>query len=153
MDVFDPQSDAWRQVSSMPAALSYHGGVALDGKIYLMGGLGGAELYLSTAHVYDPQADSWQPLANMATGRSSLATAVAGGKIYVIGGETAGGDGGDYIVATTEAFDPLLGAWAEVASMSVARSHHAAAVIDGKIYVIGGQGADGNDLDSACRSV
>ena len=58
----------------------------------------------------------------------------AGGKIYAIGGENVNHDE----EATVEAFDPQLGSWAEVASMSVKRCYHALAVVDGKIYAIGG---------------
>ena len=37
-----------------------------------------------------------------------------------------------------EAYDPLFGAWTQVASLPAARHHHTAAVVDGKIYVVGG---------------
>ena len=47
--------------------------------------------------------------------RAIFATVAAGGNIYAIGGQ----DQGEEILATDVAFDPLLGAWAEVASMSV----------------------------------
>ena len=49
---------------------------------------------------------------------------------------------------TVEAFDPLLGAWAFVASMSIGRCYHAVAVVDGKIYAIGGYGSENQALDS-----
>ena len=113
-----------------------------------MGGHGVDEEYLSTAHVYDPQADSWQPLASMATERAGFATAAAGGKIYVIGGESIDYDGDGAMATTTEAFDPLLSAWAEVASMSVKGCNHATAVVDGKIYAIGGYDLEGQQVDS-----
>ena len=139
VDVYDPRTDAWKQVSSMPTGRRIHCGVTLDGKIYVMGGVltiytDGADGSLSTADVFDPQSNQWQPLAEMASARSALAAAAAGGKIYAIGGTKSYDDA----MATVEAFDPQLGAWAEVASMSVGRNRHAAAVIDGKIYVIGG---------------
>ena len=117
-----------------------------------MGGTGddddGDQEDLSTADAYDPQSDSWHPLANMATRRANLAAAAAGGKIYAIGGSGTAGElaihqsnAGE--LATVEAFDPQLGTWAEVASMSVGRCLHAVAVVDGKIYVIGGLGSFG----------
>ena len=141
-DVYDPRTDAWKQVSSMPTGRRMHGAVALDGKIYALGGLDPDGV--STADVYDSQTDQWQTLAEMATGRTNVAAAAASGKIYAIGGTNSHGEA----IATVEAFDPLLGAWAEVASMSVARKDHAAAVVDGRIYVMGGYGADCQYLDS-----
>ena len=147
VDVYDPMTDGWKQVSSMPTKRCAHGCVALDGKIYAIGGFNGDDGTLNSADVYDPQSDSWQPLAEMASARQEFAAATAGGKIYVIGGTESDDD----TTAAVEAFDPLLGTWAEVASMSVARRLHAAAVVDGKIYVLGGYDAgagSGQGLDS-----
>ena len=139
VEVYNPLTDAWKMVSSMPTARSMHSGVGLDGKIYVMGGHGD-DSHLSTAVVYDPKSDQWQPLANMAVERESCAAAVAGSKIYVIGGENHYG----LKLESVEAFDPLLGVWAEVASMPLPyRSNHAVAVIDGKIYAIGGHTDEG----------
>jgi len=148
LDVYDPMTDGWKQVSSMPTERFQHGAVALAGKIYVVGGCRDENTALSTADVYDPQSNSWQPLADMACGRSSFAAAVAGGKVYAIGGEIA--DGEDDIVPTemVEAFDPQLGAWADVSSMSVDRSQHAVAVVHGKIYAIGGINSEYEALDS-----
>ena len=42
------------------------------------------------------------------------------------------------LVDAVEAYDPLFGAWTQVASLPAARHHHTAAVVDGKIYVVGG---------------
>ena len=141
---YDPRTDAWKQLASMPTARRQHGSAALDGKIYLMGGRSGDGSAFSSAAVYDSHSNSWQPLAEMASGRARFAVAAAAGKIYAIGGNTSE----DLCTATVEAFDPLLGAWAEVASMSVARSHHAVAVVDGKIYAIGGIGTHDVPVDS-----
>jgi hypothetical protein len=43
-----------------------------------------------------------------------------------------------------EAYDPQLGAWAQVAGMSVKRRYHASVVLDGKIYAMGGYAAGGS---------
>ena len=42
------------------------------------------------------------------------------------------------LIDAVEAYDPLFGAWTQVASLPAARHHHTAAVVDGKIYVVGG---------------
>ena len=148
VDMYDPRTDTWKQVSSMPTGRSQHGGAALNGKLYAVGGYSGHgdESPLCTADVYDPQSDSWQPLAEMASARTRCAAAAVGGKIYVIGGKNDYSD----TITTVEAFDPLLGTWAEVASMSAGRGHYAVAVVDGKIYAIGGVG---NSLGGSTDSV
>ena len=150
VDVYDPRTDAWKQVSSMPTNRFHHGVAALAGKIYVMGGSGKDHGHLSTASVYDPQSDQWQPLADIASARSRFAAVAADGKIYAIGGvrnrdendDEADDEDTEMTMAAVEAFDPVLGAWAKVASMSVQRSLHAVAVVDGKIYAIGGYGTD-----------
>ena len=47
-----------------------------------------------------------------------------------------------------EAFDPEGGGWRPVAPMHCARRFTAAAVVDGKIYVVGGRDAQRQDLSS-----
>ena len=155
VEVYDPLTGALKQASSMPIKRFQHGGVALGGKIYVFGGCDGGGDTVSTADVYDPQSDLWQPVADMAIGRANFAAAVAGDKIYAIGGILVCGEEDDIMAATAmvQAFDPLLGTWAEVASMSVHRVYHASAVVDGKIYAIGGCPDDTTDTHHTLDSV
>ena len=62
-ELYDPQAASWTQLAGMMEPRSMHGCVALDGKLYAVGGLGATNQVLDTAEVYDPQADGWQPLA------------------------------------------------------------------------------------------
>ena len=75
----------------------------------------------------------------MSTARCGLGLAAVGGKVYAIGGWT-----GSSTLKSVEAYDPQLGSWALVASMSVKRCDHASVVLDGKIYAMGGQAAGGS---------
>jgi N-acetylneuraminic acid mutarotase len=86
----------------MTVARSMHGCVALDGKLYAVGGAGATHHALDTAEVYDPQADGWQPLAKMSTARYALGLAAVGGKVYAMGGM----DDVDSILESVEAYDP-----------------------------------------------
>ena len=62
-----------------------------------------------------------------------MATAEVDGTIYAIGGSPDLG-----VVATVYAYDPAGGLWSTRTDMPTPRSMAAAAVVDGKIYVIGG---------------
>ena len=137
-ELYDPQAASWTQRAGMTAARNAHGCVALDGKLYAVGGFGADGQELDTAEVYDPQTDGWQPLAKMSTARYALGLAAVGGKIYAIGGS-----GGSSVLDSVEAYDPQLGAWALVASMSGKRHCHASVVLDGKIYAMGGHDGAG----------
>ena len=88
-ELYDPQAASWTQRAGMAAARNGHGCVALDGKLYAVGGRGADGQELDTAEVYDPQTDGWQPLAKMSTARYVLGLAAVGGKIYAIGGWVA----------------------------------------------------------------
>ena len=57
------------------------------------------------------------------------------GTLYAVGGL----DASHTPVATNEAYDPKTDSWTEKAPMPTARHHHTSAVVDGKLYVIGGR--------------
>ena len=144
-EMYAPQNASWTQLAGMAGPRFAHGCVALDGKLYAVGGRGANAQELDTAEVYDPQTDGWQPLAKMSTGRYVSGLAAVGGKIYASGGRSA-----ISVLDSVEAYDPQLGAWALVASMSVRRCGHASVVLDGKIYAIGGHdGAGSFDTEEA----
>ena len=62
-------------------------------------------------------------------------------KLYIVGGLANGGDA----LATFYRYDSMANVWEAMAPMSTARCAPAAAVVDGKLYVMGGNGADDND--------
>eukprot|EP00964_Phaeocystis_antarctica_P118014 scaffold81837_cov67-Phaeocystis_antarctica.AAC.5 len=143
VELYDPHNDSWKQLADLAGPRSSQGCVALERKLYAVGGIGDASQPLDTAEVYDPQADGWQPLAKMTTARVGLGLAAVDGKIYAIGGL-----GNGSALESVEAYDPQLGTWALVASMSVGRRNHATVVLDGKIYTMGGIGDDGELIDA-----
>jgi N-acetylneuraminic acid mutarotase len=108
----------------------------VDGQIYVIGGLG-APGASGVVEVYDPQTDSWTIKSPMPTARGLLTTSVVDGKIYAIGGNIGPGAWGTTL-ATVEMYDPDTDTWTVKASLPDARDSLASAVIDGKIYAIGG---------------
>jgi hypothetical protein len=68
-------------------------------------------------------------------------------KIFAVGGE----DGDVYNsvrFSSVECFDPLAGQWSTAADMGTARSHGGLAVVNRKMYVVGGQDDDFRNLSS-----
>jgi len=135
--------------------------VALNGRIYAIGGSQGFGSSLNTVEVYDPSSNSWRSSndppgtagapAPMPTARYELAVAAVNGKIYGIGGH----GGPNQELNTVEAYDPATNTWSTdvevvspkgvvlhipLAPMPTARSDLAAAAVNGKIYAIGGFG-------------
>ena len=73
--VYDPQADAWTQLTSMGTARRYHASAAVGGKLYVFGGLGAGTQSLSTAEVYDPASNSWAQVTSLTSGRCGLVAA------------------------------------------------------------------------------
>ena len=146
VEAYDPISDAWTQVASLPMPRGEHTATVIDGKIYVLGGSVRADpddddekdgwAGTSDMVVYDPATDSWQQwkVAHWPSGKYGHSAAVLNGKIYVTGGVKD-----DYVTGDAlEAHDPVAGTWTTLASMRQGRELHNSAVVNGKLYVFGG---------------
>jgi N-acetylneuraminic acid mutarotase len=77
----------------------------------------------------------WEEKAPVSVARYAYdGVEVLDGKIYFVGGH----DGSNKNIA--ERYDPATNTWGTLASMSVARGAVATAILNGKLYAIGGQG-------------
>ncbi len=77
--------------------------------------------------------------------RNHLSSVVLGGKIYAIGGQLGHDCGGGKEVSYCHVYNPTTDSWTQLTSLPTGRSHAEGATfaIDGKIYMVGGQGSDG----------
>jgi N-acetylneuraminic acid mutarotase len=121
----------WSRKAFMPTARSGPAAVSLNGKMYVVGGFGGATF--NTLEAYDPARGTWQTLPPMHVGRGRLAASVLNGKIYV-----AGGFGDANAGTALEVFDPATSQWTTLASLKSSRYGCASGVVDNKLFVIGG---------------
>ena len=140
VEQYDPSTDSWQTLADMHTERDKLAATVMDGKIYAIGGYGGHNgSYLSTVEQYDPSTDSWQTLADMHTGRADLAAAVVDEKIYAIGGHywDINKQRTDWL-RTIENYNPGTNSWRILAAMPTGRAGLAAAVVDEKIYAIGG---------------
>jgi hypothetical protein len=106
--------------------------------------------------------NTWVELAPMHIARAWLGVAAVNGKIYAIGGSTASGFepasfpygniNADHFVGTNEEYDPTNNTWSYKAPMPTPRMSFAIAVIQGKIYCIGGRSVAG-DMSGGYTSV
>jgi N-acetylneuraminic acid mutarotase len=117
----------------MPTARGGLGVVAVNGRIYAIGGLSGNSP-LNVNEMYTPGTNQWATEAPMPTARSGFAIAVYNGKIYCIGGTV----GTNEYVGNNEVYDPASNTWQTMASMPTPRADLSAFVVNGKIYLIGG---------------
>ena len=88
----------------------------------------------------------------MLTPRHSFVAGVVNGKIYVVGGASERDRRGQLITVslkTVEVFDPVTNAWQKHADVDAkfARNSNGGAVLNGKLYVMGGaQGIGGGEI-------
>ena len=89
------------------------------------------------------QARTWRVMAPMPTPRGCLAAGTIDGVLYAAGG--SGGPAvvvGNGILGTLEAYDPKTDKWMSKAPMPVPQTCAASAVVNGVLYVMGGEGPD-----------
>ena len=120
--VSDPQ---WKQIgrpNDEHAAGDYGlypcGVVAVDGSIYIMGGL-----IDTSVERYDDENDVWSILSYMTTARGGIGVAAVEKKIYISGGNEEV-DGEVRKTKIVECFDTTTNTWIPVASLNQARSHN-----------------------------
>lgn len=146
-EVYDPKRDKWTALEPLPEPRHHITISVVGNRLYGVGGFfGGFPDWRAqaTVYVYDPNADRWTPGVDLPTPRGEHVAAVVDGKIYAIGGRVRETDDARHFNAhidstRNEVFDPKSGRWTKAADAPTARNSAAAAVIDGKIYVVGGR--------------
>ncbi len=99
-----------------------------------------------------PAADAWQhaweALGRLPGGNHDIFAAPLQGKLYVAGGLTSewGFPADWHVFDELWAFDPHLARWALVSRMSFPRRYNGIAALDGRIWIVGGEGKM-KDLD------
>ena len=148
---YDLTTKAWEVVAPMVTPRENHALAVLDGKLDAVGGYSDDDDLLSSVERYDPATDAWEAVAPMATARRFHAVAVLDGKLYAVGGVGLA-VGFIALLTSVERYDPALDAWEAVAPMAEPRVGFGVAVLDGKLYAVGGRGnADDGLLSSVER--
>lgn len=131
--VYDIASNTWSAGPALPRGTDNVVAVATDSRLYAIGGEAATAL-----QVLDPAAGAWSAGPTLPLVRFASAAAVVGTRLHVVGGwnysNTASAS-----VATQLVFDPASQAWSAGAPLATARNASAAAVLDGRLHVIGGR--------------
>ena len=122
LEVYDPATDSWSSKTPMPTPKHDIGAAVIGDKIYVVGSD-------SKTYSYDPATDSWSEKADIpiAGSYSDIGVGVVDGKMYV-----ADRSEGLYC------YDPSTDTWISKTPVPVERSIESFAVLDGKLYAIGG---------------
>ena len=150
VEAYDPATDTWTTKADMPTARYSHAACVIDGRIYVSGGKTewGSLDRVPTVEVYDPATDTWTQASDMPMARSGHSASAVDGKIYILGGMNidieqfeAGEitlDEAIELFSIADVYDPATDTWTTAANFIRSRDRHTAAVVDGKIYTIGG---------------
>ncbi|GME48128.1 kelch repeat-containing protein [Neofusicoccum parvum] len=165
VQLYSITDDTWRTVAPLPKRLNHPNVAAANGKIYVFGGFddGGEErermLAVPDSWVYDPATDAWSSIPPLQVARAQAALAEFDGKIFVAGGFTELILNDQVPLPATldhvSVFDTDTLTWVtdyipeKAKNLPEPRDHARAAVVDEKMYVIGGFNFGGfNQTDS-----
>lgn len=160
--IYDTGEDRWESAGEIPAGTNHAGLVALNGRLYIVGGYAEATFDpTSQVHIFDTTTGQWSTGSPMPTPRGALAYAVLDGRIHTFGGTVADKDtldaaehntaSPDGSVGTHEVYDPEQDSWERLPPMPTARNHHAAETVDGAIVVSAGRA--GSDMTMTATEI
>lgn len=141
----DISENMWVSKAPMQQARGELGVIAVNGKIYAIGGTtteGGWPYtggIVATNEEYDPATNRWTFKQPMPTPRKNFGIAVYDNKIYCIGGEEIyRNESRAPLTNVNEVYNPATDTWETKEPMPTPRSALRANVVNGKIYLIAG---------------
>ncbi len=142
VSAYDPASDSWTALAPLPQPLGAMAVAAFGGVIHAVGGAGGKTSddrhTIAVHYIYDPKANAWTESTPLPFPREHLNLIPLGGKLYAIGGRI---DNFSQNLQTIYVIDPAKAdaKWQALPLMPTARSGTQGAVLDGKIFIFGGE--------------
>jgi N-acetylneuraminic acid mutarotase len=133
--VYDPVADTWGTKTSVPLLDESYISVTVDNKIYV----------ISSTHnqIYNPETDTWSqaspPTAFQSISSGGATTGISTPKgIYVFGANATewwqpSGQG-----FTAQSYNPSTNTWTNISPINIVRDSAGVAVVNDKLYVIGG---------------
>jgi N-acetylneuraminic acid mutarotase len=137
-----PAGGPWVKLAPFPQPAEEVLGAVAGGKLYVFAGLAPGWKPIGLVFEYDPAANKWTQKKPMPVASHHVSFASHNDKIYAFGGFRLPESGPPAWVPIDEAweYDPATDAWKALAPMPTKRGAAGAAVVNGKIYVIGGAG-------------
>ncbi|MBM3264213.1 MAG: DUF1668 domain-containing protein [candidate division Zixibacteria bacterium] len=161
--VHAPESDAWQcywhETTRLSAGNHDIFATALDGKLYIAGGLTSEYGFPAATHVFDevfvfdPAPQTWTIVGRMPFPRCYNGIAVLGERIWIVGGaanlrEPDNPDGPREPLADVVVFDPATKTCTPGPRLHTARIEPVVLTLGDRIYAIGGADPDNTTLDS-----
>src|SRR5207302_416089 len=105
---------------SYPFPVDHAVAVATAGSLFVIGGYSNGRAR-SDVNRLNVEAARWEPVAPLHHARGAAGAAEVAGRIIVLGGAAGGAE-----IAPVESYDPMAGAWSDLATFPAPRDHVAA---------------------------
>jgi len=142
VSAYDPTTDKWSSRAPLPQPLASMAVVAVDGVIHAVGGATGTTAEnrhtIAVHYVYDPHTDKWTDSTPLPFPREHLNLIALNEKLYAIGGRIENFSQNVQTIFSLDLHEQNA-KWRTLPLMPVPRSGTQAAVLDGKIFVFGGE--------------
>ncbi|MBI1262271.1 MAG: hypothetical protein GC184_11155 [Rhizobiales bacterium] len=136
-------AEGWRSGAPMMTARAFAGAALVGDDLYVIGG-DSTSGPRSLTEIYDIKGDIWRASAALPVGLQQFGIAALDSRLYVAGGLQAGAQDANDAAPSNSVWmlDPRVGTWTRAPSLPTARVGLALVVAGGKIYAMGGRGAD-----------
>jgi N-acetylneuraminic acid mutarotase len=128
--VYDPETDSWTAHTSLPLGRLAPVAAAIGDSVWIMGGGDRTSLPTAREAWVGNLRNAWRPGNAMPVALGEVAGGIIGDRLYLLGHDHAG----------TQSYDLRTGKWDPVprARRIASGDHHAAEVIDGRLWLFGG---------------
>ena len=146
-EMYTPALNKWQQISDLNCIRSGSELVECDGCLYALGGFDGTQ-FLSSMERLEHLFGDWENVEAMTCPRAKFAAVSCDREIYVIGGIQKDDFGKSVTMKSVEKYNPIQKSWTFVKDLNIERRSHAACVLNGRIFVVGGSNKDCDALKS-----
>lgn len=142
--VHEGEVEAFADEPPLPFPIAFHAQAITEDHVYLMAGVTadaegpGANTTALVGRLEDGRVAEWRQAEMPREVRVHPTAAILGGRVVVVGGTAAGGTILDTVVSAPLGPDGMPGAFEPDAPLPGPRSHHAALVANGQLYILGG---------------
>jgi len=124
----------WASHAAMPTSRAGLAVVAIEDRIFAIGGLRDNNQATRSVEIYDTATNTWTEGANKPIATTNIAGAVLNDKIYVPGGCTRDAEA----INILEIYDPKVDRWSQGTELPGARCAYGLVTFQDKLYLFGG---------------
>ena len=137
-EVYSPENDSWSNIGGLTPR-AQHTAAAVGRHLYVFGGLDlQLDTVLDNCYSLDTEYNVWHRVPDMLSPRADHSAIFYKGKIYICGGWNEENGNGRTLVPSIECYDPVTSLWSVVSDVPTPRYHAGIAILEDKLYVMGG---------------